>query len=116
MRTIKKQAKQTKRARVERDSRVAFKSTPKDSATVVVKDISRTGAFVVGEKPLPVGSTIDLKLMVQGSEFTLEGVGEVVRRDEGSDGMGVMFIMLTDDSLGALRNFIDRSAPAPIQK
>ncbi len=55
-----------------------------------VTNISRTGVFIRAQKPLAVGTKVNLTFTVitDGIE-TIEGVGEVVRVEK--DGMGVVF-------------------------
>jgi len=55
-----------------------------------VTNISRTGVFIRAQKPLAVGTLVNLTFTVitDGIE-TIEGVGEVVRVEK--DGMGVVF-------------------------
>jgi hypothetical protein len=92
-----------------RDPRIVVKhESSRPSPDPRIGDISRTGALIVSKDSLPVGSTIDLKLPVAPGEFVLEGVGEVVRNHEDPPGMGVLFIMLTDPSMNALKDFIAR--------
>lgn len=66
-----------------------------------VTDISRGGVFIRSKSPLPVGTRVNLKFSVILDDFeTIEGEGEVVRLGdhEGSQGMGVRFITLTERS------------------
>jgi len=55
-----------------------------------VTNISRTGVLIRAQKPLAVGTLVNLTFTVitDGIE-TIEGVGEVVRVEK--DGMGVVF-------------------------
>jgi PilZ domain len=61
-----------------------------------VTNISRSGAFVKTNMPLPVGTEVDLRFTVimDGIE-TIEGVGEVVRVETDPAGMGVVFKQLS---------------------
>lgn len=55
-----------------------------------VTNISRTGVFIRAQKPLPVGTKVNLHFTVIMDDMeTIEGVGEVVRIEK--DGMGVVF-------------------------
>ena len=55
-----------------------------------VTNISRTGAFIRSKSPLPIGTKVSLMFTVIMDDIeTIEGVGEVVRVEEG--GMGVVF-------------------------
>lgn len=57
-------------------------------------NISRTGVFIRAQKPLPVGTRVNLRFTVIMDDIeTIEGVGEVVRveNDGQNTGMGVVF-------------------------
>ncbi len=55
-----------------------------------VTNISRTGVFIRSKSPPPVGTKVNLMFTVIMDDIeTIEGVGEVVRLEEG--GMGVVF-------------------------
>ncbi|MGE0871458.1 MAG: PilZ domain-containing protein [Kofleriaceae bacterium] len=104
-----------KREHVPRDPRVVVRTSGGRSNTTngtsngVLNDISRTGALILTDKPLPVGTTIDLKHALSDDDATtIEGVAEVVRNHANPVGMGVVFIMLTDDSRSKLKTFLER--------
>ena len=62
-----------------------------------VTNISRTGVFIRAQKPLPLGTQVNLHFTVIMNDIeTIEGVGEVVRVEK--DGMGVVFRELSDYS------------------
>src|SRR5688500_9116471 len=68
-----------------------------------VSTVSRGGAFIRSDDPLPVGTKVNLQCTVIVDELeTIEGLGEVVRVvPPGSDvppGMGVAFLELTSHS------------------
>ncbi len=74
-----------------------------------VANISRSGAFIRTDDPLPVGTRVALKFTVIMDDLeTIEGVGIVVRRTPkgGAEpaGMGVVFTELT----GYSRELIDK--------
>ena len=55
-----------------------------------VTNISRTGVFTLAQKPLPIGTQVNLHFTVIMNDIeTIEGEGEVVRVEK--DGMGVVF-------------------------
>jgi len=55
-----------------------------------VTNISRSGVFIRAQKPLPIGTQVNLHFTVIMNDIeTIEGVGEVVRVEK--DGMGVVF-------------------------
>ncbi|HEY8074565.1 MAG TPA: PilZ domain-containing protein [Labilithrix sp.] len=69
-----------------------------------VTNISRTGVFIRAQRPLAVGTKVNLTFTViitDGIE-TIEGVGEVVRVEK--DGMGVVFRELS----GYSKDLIDK--------
>lgn len=57
-----------------------------------VTNISRSGVFIKSNKPLPVGTRVNLRFTVIMDDIeSIEGVGEVVRVDMDPPGMGVVF-------------------------
>lgn len=64
-----------------------------------VTNVSKTGAFVLREDPLPVGTEVNLRFTVimDGVE-TVEGVGKVVRVQQDPPGMGVVFTQISQYS------------------
>jgi hypothetical protein len=73
-----------------------------------VTNISRTGAFIRAQAPLPVGTKVNLRFTVIMDDIeTIEGVGEVVRVEK--DGMGVVFCELEAYS----KALIDRLLTGP---
>jgi PilZ domain len=74
----------------------------------VIRDLSRTGAFVEDERPFPVGHVIDVRLRGEGLERPLN-VKAVVRRVEPQIGMAVEFIALKHEDRLQLLHFIERS-------
>jgi uncharacterized protein (TIGR02266 family) len=78
-----------------------------------VANISRSGAFIRTDDPLPVGTRVALKFTVIMDELeTIEGVGIVVRRSPlgGNDaaGMGVVFTELTGYSRELIEKIMTR--------
>lgn len=64
-----------------------------------VTNISRSGAFVRSQHPLPVGTEVNLKFTVITDEVEhIEGIGKVVRVDTDPPGMGVVFTSLSEYS------------------
>jgi hypothetical protein len=97
-----------KRQQVAREPRVAVRSKVVDGRGEL-KNISRTGALIATDRPLPIGSILDLNHEIAGEPaLVVEGVAEVVRNHENPVGMGVVFIMLTDSSRNALKVFLER--------
>jgi uncharacterized protein (TIGR02266 family) len=59
-----------------------------------VTNISRTGVFIRAQKPLAVGTRVNLQFTIIMDDIeTIEGIGEVVRveKDGPNTGMGVVF-------------------------
>lgn len=78
-----------------------------------VANISRSGAFIRTDDPLPVGTRVALKFTVIMDELeSIEGVGIVVRRvpkgGEEPAGMGVVFTELTGYSRALIEKIITR--------
>jgi Tfp pilus assembly protein PilZ len=64
-----------------------------------VINISRSGAFVRSQTPLPVGTEVNLKFTVIMDDVEhIEGIGKVVRVDTDPPGMGVVFTSLSEYS------------------
>jgi uncharacterized protein (TIGR02266 family) len=61
-----------------------------------VTNISRTGAFIKTDTPLPIGTEVNLRFTVIMDDIeTIEGLGRVVRVEENPSGMGVVFLELS---------------------
>lgn len=76
-----------------------------------VINISRSGAFVRSQSPLPVGTEVNLKFTVIMDDVEhIEGIGKVVRVDTDPPGMGVVFTTLSEYS----QKLISRLLTAPI--
>ena len=76
-----------------------------------VINISRSGAFVRSQSPLPVGTEVNLKFTVIMDDVEhIEGIGKVVRVDNDPPGMGVVFTSLSEYS----QKLISRLLIAPI--
>ena len=64
-----------------------------------VTNISRSGAFIKTNSPLPIGTEVDLRFTVIMDDIeTITGVGRVVRVEANPSGMGVVFVKLSDYS------------------
>ena len=74
-----------------------------------VTNVSRSGAFVRSQDPLPRGTRVSLKFTVLLDEVeAIEGVGEVVRVSEKPKGIGVVFVELTGYSQELLAKLMTR--------
>lgn len=72
-----------------------------------VTNVSRTGAFVRRDDPLPVGTEIDLRFTVIMEDLeTIEGVGKVVRVQQDPPGMGVVFTEVSQYSQHLLERML----------
>lgn len=78
-----------------------------------VSNISRSGAFIRTDDPLPVGTRVQLRFTLLADEIeTIEGEGEVVRvvksGGRAKAGMGVVFTSLTAYSKQLLERLMTR--------
>lgn len=78
-----------------------------------VSNISRTGAFIRTDDPLPIGTRVQLRFTLLIDEIeTIEGEGEVVRvvaaSGRGKSGMGVVFTTLSGYSKQLLERLMIR--------
>jgi len=79
-----------------------------------VTNISRTGVFIKSQKPLAVGTLVNLRFTVIMDDIeTIEGVGEVVRVETDPAGMGVVFRELSAYSKDLIEKLlVQRAAKA----
>lgn len=77
-----------------------------------ITNVSRTGAFVRRDDPLPVGTEVELKFTVimDGIE-TIEGIGRVVRVQDDPRGMGVVFTKVSQYSQHLLERMLTAREP-----
>ena len=75
-----------------------------------VANVSKTGAFVKRDDPLPIGTEVNLTFTVimDGVE-TVEGVGKVVRVQDDPPGMGVVFTRISQYSQNLLERLLTRN-------
>jgi uncharacterized protein (TIGR02266 family) len=78
-----------------------------------VSNVSRSGAFIRSDDPLPIGTRVELRFTVIMDELeTIEGIGEVVRvippGGVEPPGMGVVFVELTDASRALIEKILVR--------
>jgi uncharacterized protein (TIGR02266 family) len=97
---------------VARDDRVTINhefSSVDEFIAEYVTNISRSGAFIKTNEPLPLGTKVNLKFTVILDELeTIEGIGEVVRVQDDPPGMGVVFVELTSHSQDLIAKLITR--------
>lgn len=76
-----------------------------------VTNVSRTGAFVRRDEPLPIGTQIDLRFTVIMEDLeTIEGVGKVVRVQDDPPGVGVVFTEVSQYSKHLLERLLTTKA------
>ena len=97
---------------VPRDDRVTINhefSSVDEFIAEYVTNISRSGAFIKTNEPLPLGTKVNLKFTVIIEELeTIEGIGEVVRVQHDPPGMGVVFVELTSHSQDLIAKLITK--------
>lgn len=72
-----------------------------------VTNISRSGAFIRTDQPLPVGTEVNLRFTVIMDDIeSIEGLGRVVRVDTNPPGMGVVFLELSKYSAQLLEKLL----------
>ena len=89
-----------------------FKSV-EEFVSEYVSNLSRTGAFIRTDDPLPIGTRVQLRFTLLLDEIeTIEGEGEVVRvtaaSGRGKSGMGVVFTTLTAYSKQLIERIMTR--------
>ncbi len=74
-----------------------------------VANISRSGAFLRCNEPMPVGTRVRVKFVVIDDEIeNVEGEGEVVRVQNDPPGMGVVFDRLDERSSGIIQRMMEK--------
>ena len=72
-----------------------------------VTNISRSGAFIRTDQPLPVGTEVNLRFTVIMDDIeSIEGLGRVVRVNPNPPGMGVVFLELSKYSAQLLEKLL----------
>ncbi len=75
-----------------------------------VQNISRSGVFIRTNKPLSIGTKVNLNFSVIVDEIeTVEGVGEVVRVSKAPLGMGVVFTELSSISQNLIARIMTKA-------
>jgi len=72
----------------------------------VVRDLSRSGAFIEDDRPFPVGKRFQLRLRSEDTAEEIE-VTAIVRRVEPQVGMAVEFVALSGSASSRLREFLN---------
>jgi uncharacterized protein (TIGR02266 family) len=76
-----------------------------------VTNISRTGAFIKTDTPLPIGTEVNLRFTVIMDDIeTIEGLGRVVRVETNPPGMGVVFLELSKYSAQLIEKLLIHQA------
>jgi len=99
-----------------RDARVVVNrefNSVEEFVAEYVSNISRSGAFIRTDEPLPVGTRVQLRFTLLLEEIeTIEGEGEVVRvvkpTKKTRGGMGVVFTTLSGYSKRLLERLMTR--------
>ncbi len=79
-----------------------------------VTNISRSGAFVRSQSPLPVGTEVNLKFTVIMDDVEhIEGLGKVVRVETDPPGMGVVFTELNEYSQTLIARLLTAPTSTP---
>jgi uncharacterized protein (TIGR02266 family) len=75
-----------------------------------VTNISRTGAFIRTDHPLPIGTEVNLRFTVIMDDIeSIEGLGRVVRVESNPPGMGVVFLELSKYSAQLIEKLLIHS-------
>lgn len=78
-----------------------------------VTNISRTGAFIRTDAPLPVGTEVNLRFTVIMDDIeSIEGLGRVVRVETNPPGMGVVFLELSKYSAQLIEKLLTHQLTA----
>lgn len=78
-----------------------------------VTNISRTGAFIRTDAPLPVGTEVNLRFTVIMDDIeSIEGIGRVVRVETNPPGMGVVFLELSKYSAQLIEKLLTHQLTA----
>jgi Tfp pilus assembly protein PilZ len=77
-----------------------------------VTNISRSGAFIKTDTPLPIGTEVNLRFTVIMDDIeTIEGIGQVVRVEANPSGMGVVFLELSSYSKNLIEKLLTAKSP-----
>jgi uncharacterized protein (TIGR02266 family) len=82
----------------------------------VISNLSTGGCFILTRTPLPIGSTLDLRIRIEECGLDVEVQGEVVSQnicpERGTDaqGMGIRFSQLSRDAIEELSAFYAQQA------
>ncbi len=105
--------------RVALDAEVRVKlSTTDDGFKSRIRDLSETGVFILTEETRPIGTGLELTLVLTEGALVARVRGIIVhevRVHEATkklpSGIGVMFLDVDDDTKGVLRDLIARGEP-----
>jgi len=100
-----------------RDTRVSINrefASVEELVQEYVVNISRSGVFIRSDKPLAVGTRVNLRFSVILDEIeTIEGIGRVVRVSDDPPGMGVVFSRLNSISQNLIARIMTRAPTEP---
>ncbi|MCC6897691.1 MAG: PilZ domain-containing protein [Polyangiaceae bacterium] len=81
-----------------------------------VTNISRSGAFIRTDHPLPVGTEVNLRFTVIMDDIeSIEGLGRVVRVEANPPGMGVVFLELSKYSAQLIEKLLIVGPPVKLE-
>lgn len=75
-----------------------------------VRDISLSGAYIEDHRPLPRGRMLQLRIMLD--DRSVINVKAMIRHSDDGVGMGVEFLVMSDDDRKRLRQFVGAGAGA----
>jgi uncharacterized protein (TIGR02266 family) len=109
---------QRKHKRVRAPSVLVRVATLDRFRTHYLRDLSEGGLFIRSERLLPIGSQVEVKLVLPGSEEPLVLPGEIVRHVTAAQspetGMGVRFGELPPPVARSLKAFVDAARPVQV--
>lgn len=103
-----------KKTRVRFETEVILRSkTSEIKSNVNSKDISLKGMYVRTEEKMPIGTNLDIRIILTGSTDNLfiSLKGRITRQDE--SGLGIHFDSVDVDSFQHLKNLLIYNAPDP---
>lgn len=114
---MSKERRKFPRVSLEADVRVKIS---KDSLRLDgrIRDLSENGVFIVTEQTRPIGTGIELTLILTEGAMTAKTKGIIVhevKKDEGTDekpaGIGVMFLEISEEAVSSIRTLVSVGVP-----
>ncbi len=91
---------------------VRIKRASTESEPAMIKDISVSGLLLVTNRPLAVGTVLDLRFVLPGQRQEVTSLAEVVRIEAAQDGgyrCGVQYSETDNESKRQIRQFVEHS-------